>query len=102
MELFQWDVGKSEFNLKKHGVSFQEALALFFDSQAIQYFDKHHSQTEDRFWILGLSSLDRVLLVVYTFRRTSYGKENRYYYRIISARPAKKGEIELYFQRSKE
>lgn len=97
--LFQWNAGKSELNRQKHGVSFQEALAVFFDDASLEYFDIDHSQIEDRFWIIGAANSGRILFVVYTFRRSVHGKENSYYFRIISARAARKNERNLYFQR---
>ncbi len=95
MFLFQWDAQKQDFNIKKHGVSFEEAITVFFESHSIEYFDNRHSQSEDRFWILGESNLGRILLVVYTFRRSFHAKKTYYYFRIISARIANEKEIEL-------
>jgi uncharacterized DUF497 family protein len=100
MVLFQWDTHKSQLNLKKHGVSFQEAITAFFDLSSHDYFDILHSYTEDRFWLIGESSVGRILLVVYTFRRTSHEKKNYDYYRIVSARPANKEEIRIYLPTS--
>ena len=46
---FSWDVRKNEANRKKHGVSFDEAKTVFYDENAIRYFDPDHSEDEDRF-----------------------------------------------------
>lgn len=97
MVLIQWDTHKSQSNFNKHGVSFEEAATVLFDSEKVEFFDKNHSGNEDRFWIVGKSSIGRVLLVVYTWRRSS-GQEE--YYRIISARIAKASERRLYGEKS--
>ena len=46
---FEWDSKKEKTNIKKHGVSFEEARTVFFDENAIQFFDPDHSENEDRF-----------------------------------------------------
>ena len=43
---FEWDKRKEKTNIKKHGVSFDEARAVFYDENAIQYFDPDHSENE--------------------------------------------------------
>lgn len=98
MLLFQWDAFKAAINFTKHGVSFSEASTVLSDPDRVEFFDNRHSDAEDRFWALGCSEFGRVLLVVYTFRSSSHGKENHYYFRVISARLAKKGEIQIYRQ----
>jgi hypothetical protein len=50
---FEWDKAKSRENERKHGVSFEEAQSVFFDENAIRYFDPDHSPDEDRFLMLG-------------------------------------------------
>lgn len=87
---FSWDDHKNSTNQKKHNVSFEEAQSVFFDGYAIEYYDPDHSQSEDRFLLLGLSYQVRVLVVSYTLRRD--GKEIR----IISARKATKKEQKVY------
>lgn len=52
---FAWDPKKAQQNLKKHKVSFQEAVSVFFDESATEYFDEDHSAAEDRFLMLGIS-----------------------------------------------
>ncbi len=99
MVFFQWDPKKSESNFKKHGVLFEEAIEVFSDPRAIEFFDKTHSRSEDRFWIIGKSQDCRVLFVVYSVRRSNVEKEE--YRRIISARSAKRKEQALYDQRSR-
>jgi uncharacterized DUF497 family protein len=97
--LFQWDPKKSESNFRKHGVLFEEAIEVFSDPQAIDLFDMAHSQLEDRFLLVGCSRANRLLLIVYSLRRSSVEKED--YGRIISARIANKEEQKLYGQRGR-
>ena len=88
---FSWDHRKNTANQKKHKVSFEEAQTVFFDEQAIEYYDPDHSESEDRFLMLGHSYQIRVLVVCYTLRKD--GTEIR----IISARKATKKEQKTYF-----
>jgi hypothetical protein len=87
---FEWDEAKNLVNIDKHGVSFSEAKSVFYDENAIQYFDDGHSEDEDRFLMLGLSNQLRMLLVVHSFR----GEDS--VIRIISARKATKRESMRY------
>lgn len=88
--IFEWDDKKAQSNLMKHGVSFEEAQSVFFDDQAIQFWDDDNSKEEDRFLMLGLSNTFRILLVVHCFR------ESELTIRIISARKATKNEMKEY------
>ena len=88
--IFEWNSKKADQNFKKHGVSFEEAESVFFDDNAIQFWDEKHSDGEDRFLMLGLSDRLRVLLVVHCFR------EDDSTIRIISARQATKKEKSEY------
>jgi len=87
---FLWDVRKDAENRKKHRVSFEEAKTVFYDSRAVMYDDPDHSQDEDRFIMLGLSSKLRTLVVCHCYR------ENDSIIRIISARKATKDEARTY------
>jgi uncharacterized DUF497 family protein len=49
---FEWDGKKNNANVKKHGVSFDEAQTVFYDEQAIQFYDPEHSDEEDRFILI--------------------------------------------------
>ena len=60
---FEWDEEKAAFNLKKHNVSFEEAKTVFYDPNAKLIADPDHSEEEDRFIILGISSNSKVLVV---------------------------------------
>ncbi len=88
--IFQWDKEKDLINQKKHGVSFEEAKSVFYDDNAIQFWDDTHSELEDRFLLLGMSSKMRLLLIVHCYRK----KESEI--RIISARKATKKESQEY------
>lgn len=87
---FVWDRTKATANVKKHGVSFEEAQTVFYDELAIQFFDVEHSSEEDRFLLLGMSSEANLLLVCHCERA---GGD---VIRIISARKATKGESRYY------
>ena len=50
--VFTWDDKKNKANKKKHSISFEEAQSVFFDENAIEYFDPDHSEDEDRFLML--------------------------------------------------
>lgn len=83
---FTWDENKNLSNQKKHGVSFEEGKAVFYDDHALEYYDPDHSQEEDRFILLGMSTAARVLVVCHCYRSQG-GK-----IRIISARKATNNE----------
>lgn len=87
---FSWDELKNKSNLKKHGVSFEEASTVFYDSEAVEFYDDPHSEGEDRFFMLGMSSALRLLLVCHCHRE----KEGEI--RVISARKATKTESKEY------
>lgn len=91
--IFVWDENKAEINIRKHGVSFPEAQSVFDDYDALQIYDPDHSEEEDRFILLGMSSALRVLVVCHCFR------ENDEQIRIISARKATKNEKSIYDRR---
>jgi len=63
-----WDPVKATQNLKKHGVSFEEASDVFDDSFRSTVFDEDHSDEEDRYVSLGLTTTDKLLIVFYTHR----------------------------------
>jgi hypothetical protein len=87
---FEWDDKKSKINIKKHGISFEEATTVFYDEQAIEFYDDEHSEWEDRFLMLGLSNKPNLLIVCHCYREAN----NKI--RIISARKATKNESKHY------
>lgn len=87
---FEWNKEKAKSNLKKHGVSFDEAQSVFYDEHAIQFYDDENSDSEDRFLMLGVSYNQRILLVCHCER----GRGD--VIRIISARKATRHEQKFY------
>jgi uncharacterized protein len=85
---FQWDTAKAKENLRKHGVSFEEAVSAFDDPLALTIDDESHSFDERRFITIGESKVGRLILVCHTI-----GEEN---VRIISARTPTRGERKDY------
>jgi len=92
---FEWDRNKEKINIKKHGISFEQASYVFSDRFALNKFDDEHSDEEDRWVILGKSLNKTLLLVIHTFRDNN-GTE---FIRIISARKATKIETKVYQER---
>ena len=90
---FEWDKKKASSNLKKHDVSFDEASTVFKDPLANVFDDEKHSQNEDREYIIGHSSLRRLLIVFFTERA-------RDLIRIFSARKATKIERRDYEEKT--
>ena len=60
---FTWDDDKAERNLESHGVSFDEAADVFYDSNRVELFDEGHSEDEGRYVIIGFSAGGRLLFV---------------------------------------
>ena len=81
---FEWDPQKAKSNYKKHGVSFEEAVTVFYDPLAATFDDPDHSEGEWRFITIGFSSRERLLIVSHSERGEVL--------RIISARPATANE----------
>lgn len=88
---FEWDKEKAENNLIKHGISFEESKSVFYDNYSKMFHDTIHSQSEDRFVLIGYSQNNRLLFVSYTERNDTI--------RIISARKASKNE-RLYYEKN--
>lgn len=92
--IFEWNIAKSDENLKKRGVSFTQAELAFEDFYAIEEFDDEHSTAEElRFKMLAIADT-KILVVVYTMRGETF--------RIISAREAENYERELYERQRSE
>jgi uncharacterized DUF497 family protein len=83
---FEWDEKKNRQNIRKHGVSFEEAQSVFLDDHAMRFYDPDHSEDEDRFLMLGLSFTLRILVVCHCHR------ERDAVIHIISARKATRQE----------
>jgi uncharacterized protein len=82
----EWDPRKAALNSKKHKVSFEDARSVFSDERAKLIDDPDHSEDEDRFVLLGMSSSLRVLVVAHCYRAEGH------VIRIISARKATRDE----------
>jgi uncharacterized protein len=85
---FEWDTQKAALNLRKHGVSFEDAASVFADPLSVTYYDPDHSEAESRFITVGMSRSVRILIVAHTDRGEST--------RIISARPTTRRERKQY------
>lgn len=81
---FEWNKEKAEINLRKHGISFEEAKSVFYDILGKTYLDKENSAFESRFILIGFSKNNRMLFISFTERNDII--------RIISARKATKNE----------
>jgi len=80
-------------NIKKHQISFEKAMTIFRDSNAISVYDEEHSDNEERWITMGLDSDGVLFVVVHTFEQVS---ESVCKIRIISARKATKSEARQY------
>lgn len=87
---FEWDPQKAAANLRKHGVSLEEATTVLEDELSLTGEDPDHSEDEERMVTFGFSSHGRLLAVSHTDRQGTI--------RIISARPATRSERILYEQ----
>ena len=77
---FEWDKNKEKQNIKKHNISFDEAVTVFYDPLSATFHDPDHSIEEDRFITVGYSSQGRLFVVSHTEKGDAI--------RIINARPA--------------
>ncbi|MCI6547437.1 MAG: BrnT family toxin [Coriobacteriaceae bacterium] len=89
---FEWDEGKAETNLRKHGVSFESAADAFSDPYARVVSDPGHSDQEERFFLIGMDLRSRVLTTCYCERHGGVT------IRIISARKSTKVEERQYWR----
>ena len=87
---FEWDEQKAKANIKKHGISFDEAKTVFSDEHARLISDPDHSDDEERFVLLGYCSGLKLLVVCHCYRVDDS------VIRIISARKATRHESEIY------
>lgn len=92
---FEWDQNKDNTTKKKHGVSFSEGKTVFYDGNAIEFYDPDHSYEEDRFILLGLSDKLCILVVSYLYKK---GKKEDIIRR-FSTRKTTKNEQKSYKER---
>ncbi|KAE9536767.1 hypothetical protein A1D25_10600 [Ursidibacter arcticus] len=88
IEGFEWDSHKADLNEKKYNITFNEAMSVFYDDDALLIPDPEHSFQEQRFLLLGRSKFSNILVVVHCERDSNI--------RIISARRATKREAAQY------
>jgi uncharacterized DUF497 family protein len=88
-----WDPDKAQSNLAKHGVSFAQGASVLLDALALTVFDQEHSDFEERWFTLGMSSEGQLLAVSHTYVATGPNSARA---RIISARPATRTERNQY------
>ena len=86
--IFEWHSRKAVSNMRKHGVSFDEATTAFGDLRSITIPDPDHSVEEERYILLGKSLRGRLLVVAHT--------EQGDRIRLISARQASGPERRIY------
>lgn len=86
---FEWDENKNQSNIRKHGISFMDAINVFLDPYRIEREDDRMDYGEVRFQVIGMVS-GRLLFVVYTYRNGNI--------RIISARRANRNERRRYHE----
>jgi hypothetical protein len=89
----EWDENKNSANRHKHGISFEEAETVFADDHALLIADPEHSDNEDRFILLGMSSSLRIMVVCHCYRVQDD------VIRIITARKATREEQDGYIKR---
>lgn len=89
---FEWDENKNLINQNKHKISFEEAKTVFYDESALVIDDPEHSEEEERFIILGLSSKTNLLVVCHCYR------DSDTVIRLISARKATATESKQYYE----
>ncbi len=85
---FEWNKNKAVKNLSKHGVSYEEAKTVFDDPLYVDFYDPEHSESEERYLIVGESDRGRLIIVSYTERGDVI--------RLISAREVTQTEREAY------
>lgn len=90
---FEWDVNKAASNLRKHGVSFEDATEVFRDPLALTLVDENHGQNEERWITLGQAGNRKLVVVVHTWREDS---GDLIHVRLISARLATSHETQQY------
>ncbi len=90
---FDWDPSKAQRNAREHKVTFEEAVEVFSDADALSQYDTEHSNGEDRWITLGMDQAGRLIVVCHTFEEIT---KVRARVRIFSARKATQGERRCY------
>jgi uncharacterized DUF497 family protein len=92
---FEWDPTKDTTNKRKHQVGFSEAATVFLDPKALSRFDTEHSEDEDRWITLGITSAGRLIALCHTYQDVDKTTKT---IRIISCRKASKKETKQYLE----
>ena len=95
--IFEWDENKANANLRKHKIGFDEAETVFDDPLLVTFADEFHSIEEERFISIGLSNINRVLLVIHTEVSVN---DSEISIRTISCRKATVAERKIYEEQS--
>ena len=90
---FEWDEAKAAVNERKHGVRFELASSVFYDPRLLTVADLEHSETEERWFSIGIDSNGALLSVVYLWSEADSAAIK---IRLISARPATAAEGRQY------
>jgi uncharacterized protein len=90
---FEWDPVKALINVRKHGITFDQAATVFLDALAVTVYDEANSLNEERWFTLGLDSGGNLLAVAHTYEVARSGRAP---IRIVSARKATRGERRSY------
>jgi len=90
---FEWDEGKAAVNVRKQGITFELACTVFFDPNVLTVADLEHSETESRWFSVGIASNGVLLSVVYLW---SDSDPSAIQIRLISARRATQSERQQY------
>jgi uncharacterized DUF497 family protein len=90
---FEWDPEKEKMNKKKHNISFEEAATVFHDPNAITIFDEDHTEKEERWITIGISSSGKLIIVCHTYYEIS---EDTIVLRMYSARKTTVSENKQY------
>jgi uncharacterized protein len=90
---FEWDSEKATSNVRKHGISFEEASTVFDDPLFVIFRSSKHSVAEARYVIIGMSNQERLLAVAFTEHERI---------RIISARKLSSRERRKYEKKKRE
>ena len=90
---FDWDPAKAASNRSRHGVAFEDAMAVFLDPLALSKLDEDSSDREERWITIGGREPGRILLVVHTYSEIT---SDTAVVRIISARPPTRREVTQY------
>ncbi len=92
---FEWDPRKASSNSRKHGITFEEAVAVFKDPMALSIYELDDSDPDEDRWVtLGLIDGQHYLVVVHTYQASKHSTTIR----MISARRATRQEIKQYEQ----